>query len=94
MSRIKLNVKEVKTFDRSNGRVGQVVVVLNDSNRKVEIDAVDAEEFDFSNIPTGEVEFEFKPVFHFQKALSKNDKQFYLNYLSVILTSCNDIEIE
>ena len=94
MSKIKLNVNKVKTFPRSNGRTGQVVVVVSDNNRNVEVSAVDKEEFDFSNIPSGLVEFDFSPVFNFQKSLSKNDKQFYLNYLTVVLNSCNDIEIK
>ena len=93
-SKIKLNVVKVKSFPRNNGRTGQTIVVLSDNNRNVEVSAVDKEEFDFSSVPTGLVEFDFAPQFNFQKSLSKNDKTFYLNYLSVVLNSCNDIEVK
>lgn len=95
MSKVELSTRKYKTFDRSNGRHGQIIVVSNDDDRSVEVECVDQEEFDFSKIPLKQtVSFEADIIFRFQKSLSKNNKEFYLNYATLLLKSCDDIEID
>lgn len=95
MSKVELSTRKYKTFDRSNGRTGQIIVVANDDDRSVEVECVDQEEFDFSKVPLKQkVLFEADPVYRFQKSLSKNGKEFYLNYVTLLLKSCDDIEID
>lgn len=95
MSKVELFTRKYKTFKRNNGNTGQIIVVANDEDRSVEIEAVDQEEFDFSKVPIKtNVTFEADIIFHFQKSLSKNNKEFYLNYATLLLKSCDDIEID
>lgn len=96
MSNVSLLVKNYKTFDRSNGRHGQVLTVSVKEGHTVDVDCVDKEEFDFSSIKYDTTySFEFDVVHNFRKALSKNKKEFFLNYLTIVLKSCsNDIELD
>lgn len=94
MSNVNLLVKKYNSFVRSNGQHGQVITV-SIGGRNVNVESVDKEVFDFSFIkPDKSYDFDFDVIHRFNKALSKNDKTFYLNYLTIVLKSCNDIEID
>lgn len=94
MLNVNLLVKKYNSFDRSNGQHGQVITVAI-NGRNVNVESVDKEVFDFSFLkPDKAYDFEFDVIHRFNKALSKNDKSFYLNYLTLVLKSCNDIELD
>lgn len=91
---VNLFVTNYKCFDRSNSRHGQILTVKIDG-RTVDVECVDKEDFDFSGlIYNSEYKFRFVPIHRFRKALSKNGKEFYLNYLTYNLTECLDIQLE
>lgn len=94
MSNVNLTVKKYSSFNRSNGQHGQTLTVSIDG-RNVNVDCVDKEVFDFSFVTADKsYNFGFDVIHKFNKALSKNDKTFYLNYLTFVLNSCDDIELD
>lgn len=92
-----LFVTNYKSFERSNSRHGQILTV-EINGRTVDVECVDKEDYDFSKLKyNSNYVFKFEPLHRFRKALSKNGKEFYLNYLTYYLTdmiSKNDIELD
>lgn len=93
-----LSVDNYKSFERSNSRHGQILTVKI-GGRTIDVECVDKEDFDFSKLKyDSEYTFRFVPLHRFRKALSKNGKEFYLNYLTFCLTEClgtqEDIELD
>lgn len=78
METVVINVVDVKTFKRKNGRTGQSIYALNESGYRQEYSCCDLEDFDFSNCK-GICEFDVGNFFiNVKKVYSKNSNVYYI----------------
>ena len=91
---ISLYVKELKTFDRKNGKRGQTLKIRSDSGYSCNLDCVDVDECDFSNIPVNkEVLIHCKPIFNVFNSVTKDGAPFLKNVLCLCAVGF-DIELD
>lgn len=90
---VKLNVVDVKTFDRKSGEKGQEVVVTTDSGYRCQISAPDVSIVDLSSIK-GFCKFEIEPTFNYDSFSSSSGKIYGKNYPSFKIKNLVDIEVD
>lgn len=90
---VKLNVVNVKTFDRKSGEKGQEVVVTTDNGYRCQISAPDVSVVDLTSI-SGICDFEIEPIFNYDKFVSSSGNTYGKNFPSFKIKNLLDIEID
>lgn len=78
---IKVNIFEVRQFDRKSGERGQEVIVQTDRGYRCQIEAVDVSKCDLTGVK-GEHRLFIEPITGYDRFVTKDGKQYSKNFAS------------